>query len=140
MNKEEIQLSELISRFSNFINRLPISENISIDTSTLAEQKSDDITFSALEGIQVYRIIQEAVNNAIKYADAKNIEINFGYDDALKIEIKDDGKGFDLEKVKKGNGIKNMKSRAKKLEAKIEINSTIEKGTLIRLSLPTLTT
>jgi len=136
MNKEEIQLSELISRFSNFINRLSITETISIHASKAAQQKSDDLTFSALEGIQIYRIIQEAVNNAIKYAEAKGITINFDYDKSLKIEIKDDGKGFEVEKVNKGNGLKNMKSRAKKLGAKIEINSTKDKGTLIKLSMP----
>ena len=139
MNKEEIQLAELISRFSNFINRLSIAETISITTSKSAEEKSEEITFSALEGIQIYRIIQEAVNNAIKYAEASAIDINFDFTDALRIIIKDDGQGFEMGKVKKGNGIKNMKSRAKKLNAKLEIQTKKEEGTSIILTLPKLT-
>jgi len=136
MNKENILLSELISRFSNFINSLSIKENLSIITSPVAKQKSEELSFSALKGIQVYRIIQEAVNNAIKYAEATNITIYFDYDPSLKIEIRDDGKGFALDTVQKGNGLKNMKSRARKLDAKFEILTKKDEGTHIKLQLP----
>jgi signal transduction histidine kinase len=138
MNKEEIQLSELISRLRNFVNRLSIPEKISINTSKSVEPLTDRLIFSALEGIQIYRIIQEAVNNAIKYAEAKEIKIDFEYDSCLNVEISDNGKGFDLTAIKKGNGIKNMKSRAKKLEAEFEIDSKKDLGTRVILSLPEL--
>jgi len=135
MNKEKILLSELISRFTNFINSLSIKENIRVHTSESLRAKTETITFSALEGIQVYRIIQEAVNNAVKYAEAQDIEINFNFEDALLVEVKDNGKGFDLTTTKEGNGLKNMKSRAKKLNADIEIHSSEGKGTQIQLRL-----
>jgi signal transduction histidine kinase len=136
MNKNEILLSELISRFTNFINRLSISETISINTSNEVENIQEGTSYSALEGIHIYRIIQEAVNNAIKYAEATDIEVNFTHEDAVKVEIKDNGKGFDLDNVKKGNGLKNMKNRSSKLKAKIDFASSPDKGTVITLTLP----
>jgi signal transduction histidine kinase len=136
MNKNEILLSELISRFTNFINRLSISETISINTSNEVENIQESTSYSALEGIHIYRIIQEAVNNAIKYAEATDIEVNFTHEDAVKVEIKDNGKGFDLDNVKKGNGLKNMKNRSSKLKAKIDFASSPDKGTVITLTLP----
>ena len=136
MNKEKILLSELISRFRNYTGSLSIEENIRINSSEALKDKTEVFYYSALEGIQIYRIIQEAVNNAIKYAKAETIDIDFDYDEVLVIQIKDNGKGFDLAKVKKGNGLKNMKSRAKKLNAKLEISSQVDVGTQIRLLLP----
>lgn len=87
------------------------------------------------EKIELYRIIQEAINNVMKYSLAKNlflhIELN---ENGGKIEIKDDGVGFDILTIQKGNGINNMKNRAEKIGANIELESEINKGTTITLT------
>jgi len=134
MNKEEIALSDLISRLKNFVNQLNIEENISVEVSNSIESKMDDVIFSALDGIHVYRIIQESINNAIKHADANSISISFyNENDILKISISDNGIGFDTELVKSSNGLKNLKKRADKLKAQISIDSVVNKGTEIQL-------
>jgi signal transduction histidine kinase len=61
----------------------------------------------------IFRIIQEALNNIIKHAEANSIKIVLYYrTDFLILEIRDNGKGFDLDKKFEGNGLKNIKRRA----------------------------
>jgi signal transduction histidine kinase len=136
MNKEKIALSDLLGRLKNFINQLNIKENISVDISKSLEPNIDNIVFSALDGIHVYRIIQESTNNAIKHAEADTITISFNKeDDMLSILISDNGKGFELNLVKESNGLKNLQKRADKLDAEIIILSEKELGTSVRLRL-----
>jgi signal transduction histidine kinase len=138
MNKEKIVFSDLLSRLKNFINQLNIKENITVEVSGELESKLDKIIFSALDGIHLYRIIQESLNNAIKHADAHEVNIDFGLEDnSITIVISDDGKGFDLDSVKSSNGLKNLQKRADKLNADISISSKKGKGTSIRLQLKT---
>lgn len=65
--------------------------------------------------INLYRIIQEAILNVNKYANAKNciVEIQKKEKDILKLSIIDDGQGFDVKNIKGGIGLNNMKERAK---------------------------
>lgn len=95
--------------------------------------------------IAIFRIIQEAINNAIKYANVQKIDVSISYLDikTLKIEITDYGKGFIIDKVignyankSLGNGINNMKERASLINGTIEIYSELGKGTRILLTLP----
>jgi two-component sensor histidine kinase len=80
-------------------------------------------------------IFKEALNNVIKYSDANQVTFSAKQKSKnIYLSIKDNGKGFNFEKVKLGNGIKNMESRAMALDGKININSSSE-GTLIELFL-----
>lgn len=136
MNKEKIILSDLLSRLNNFVNQLNIKENILVEVSQSLENKIDNIVFTALDGIHMYRIIQESINNAVKHADAENITIDLDFENKeLFVTIQDDGKGFDLNKVQGSNGLKNLQKRADKLKAVIEISSEINKGSSIQLKL-----
>lgn len=88
--------------------------------------------------INIYRIIQEAIQNINKYAKASIVKINFSLDkEMLHLTIKDDGVGFDVKRIKKGIGLKNMTSRAQKLAGVFRINSKINRGTTIDISIPT---
>jgi signal transduction histidine kinase len=82
----------------------------------------------------LYLIIKEAINNSLKYSECNNIDFEVNKrENKLCIEIRDDGKGFEEESSNKGNGLYNIKKRAEKIEAKITIDSTINKGTKIRV-------
>ncbi len=91
------------------------------------DEISDDIK------INFYRIIQEALQNIIKYASAKNvsIKISLSNESQLNLAIVDDGIGFDVQVKRKGIGIKNIQSRAKSLGGIAKIDSEINKGTSI---------
>jgi two-component system NarL family sensor kinase len=87
----------------------------------------------------IFRIVQEAVNNAIKHGEAKEINIILAYEpDMLNIQITDDGRGFDIEQIQKNNGLglHNMHIRAKLLGG-IHFKSEIGKGTTITLNIKT---
>lgn len=87
--------------------------------------------------VNLYRIMQEALQNIIKYASAKSVNVAFSLDNKdLAVTIKDDGNGFNVKQKKKGIGIKNMKSRIEKLNGLIHIQSEQKKGTTIKLQIP----
>jgi signal transduction histidine kinase len=88
--------------------------------------------------MNIYRICQEALQNIRKYANAKNGEINITQiESILEIEIRDDGVGFNTEKSKSGIGLKNMNSRIASINGQINIESSQDKGTLIKIAIPT---
>ncbi|MEZ4802067.1 MAG: tetratricopeptide repeat protein [Gelidibacter sp.] len=137
MNKNEISLEDLQTRITNFIekaNHATETVNFRFDTD---ENLPKNLKFSSVTGMNIYRIIQEAINNALKYAEAKNIQVTLKeVGEELQIVIADDGKGFDDTTVAYGNGILNMKKRALELNAVIQIQSKLEKGTAITLNIP----
>ncbi|TCD08214.1 hypothetical protein EZ449_12450 [Pedobacter frigidisoli] len=73
----------------------------------------------------IYLICKEAINNAVKYSDCKVIKVEIeNQQKNIKIILNDDGKGFRLEEVRKGNGLTNMESRAKEIAAMLNIDSS----------------
>ncbi|MDN5213979.1 type IV pili methyl-accepting chemotaxis transducer N-terminal domain-containing protein [Fulvivirgaceae bacterium BMA12] len=92
----------------------------------------------------VYRIIQEAVNNAVKYSKAENIKVSLEHSSSqLRITIADDGKGFDVKKLKEsghfsasGHGIFNMKERTAFISGNFNLHSEPGNGTQIDLTIP----
>ena len=89
--------------------------------------------------INIYRIIQEAMNNCLKHARAHNISINLDHKDKyLTLIFNDDGVGFDTSLLTKSKqfGLIGMKERVKSLSGMFSIKSTPTKGTLINISIP----
>ena len=133
MNKENITFEDLQARIANFIEH---AKNASekTDFSFNIDKNVDEMhIFSSVEGMNIYRIIQEAVNNALKYASADEIEVNISEKETkYSIEITDTGIGFDQENIALGNGLNNMKKRAREIGGKLQIKSS-KKGTSIIL-------
>ena len=95
--------------------------------------------------IGIYRIVQEAINNCLKYAKASEIHVQLIVDGPiLRLMIEDDGMGFNpktiLSKARKkqghGNGLGNMKNRSEMLSGELLIESTKGKGTTITVDFP----
>jgi signal transduction histidine kinase/uncharacterized protein HemY len=85
----------------------------------------------------IYRIVQEAVNNILKHADASEINIQLiGQNDHITIMVEDDGKGFVPGENKKGRGLKNIVTRSLWLKGNINIDSTPGRGTTITTEIP----
>jgi len=135
MNKSEITFEDLQTRISNFIDKADIaSKDIQFEFS-IDKDVNSKMTFTSIIGMNIYRIIQEAVNNAIKYAEASKISVNIHNNkNSIEIEVKDDGKSFDLANAELGNGINNMKKRAEEIKANFKIESTKKTGTRIRIT------
>ncbi len=89
--------------------------------------------------INTYRIVQELLQNCVKHAKCKTINVSFTKDkNVLHLVVTDDGVGFDNSKGKKGIGLKNIISRAKKLNATLEFNSTPGTGTEVGIKIPNI--
>jgi PAS domain S-box-containing protein len=87
--------------------------------------------------LTLYRLVQEQINNIIKHASASKVVIELFHDESLiQLIIKDDGQGFDLFTVKKGHGLKNMRSRAELLNGTIEIITAPGKGCKLKVHIP----
>jgi signal transduction histidine kinase len=92
----------------------------------------------------IFRIIQEAINNAIKYSEAEVIEINLQQNEQeLIILVKDEGKGFNEKlvesrsaNIESGRGFFNMYERTEYINGNLEINSLPGKGTSVTLTVP----
>ena len=96
---------------------------------------------SEITKANVYRIIQEALQNIIKHAKAKNITLDASFNKKkLIISLKDDGIGFNTEKKKKGIGIKNITARVQKLGGNLEFISKENQGTTLVIITPFNTT
>lgn len=102
----------------------------------------DKVSWDNLLGdikINAYRIVQEALKNCVKHAKSQHVDISFeSFGKNLKLTIVDDGVGFEVNKGKRGIGLRNIISRSKKIHAKLDIDSKKGKGTAITVTIPAI--
>jgi two-component system, NarL family, sensor kinase len=125
----------VIPAMKEVINRLS-SSSINLEVSSFEVQERLD----QLKEIALYRILQEWLNNVIKYSNAKNIQIQFvGHEHELTVIVEDDGLGFDVEllNLSEGHGWKNIQSRVSLLQASLDLDTQPgRKGTSLTLNIP----
>ncbi|MDI1322448.1 MAG: type IV pili methyl-accepting chemotaxis transducer N-terminal domain-containing protein [Algoriphagus sp.] len=109
----------------------------------LLNKSNFNLRLDSLVEINLYRITQEAINNAIKYADSTHIIVTISHSSKiLSIIIDDNGKGFDKSKLKSkpnkdgGMGLTFMQERIKYINGRLFINSSPEQGTKVTLNIP----
>lgn len=133
LNKENITFEDFQLRLLSFIEKAKKASN-SIQFNYNSTVKTN-IIFSSIKGINIFRVFQEAINNSIKYANATAINITIlENNNKITFEISDNGKGFDINNVKLGNGLKNMQHRIHEINETIEIHSAINNGTSIKIN------
>ena len=136
MNKDNINIEDLKTRISNFIDNAKLSSNGIEFSFTYNQETLADTVFSSEEGMNIYRIIQEAINNAIKHAEASRISVEVKENDMnIILSIGDNGKGFKPQEIEEGNDLRSMNKRANELKAALQI-SALNPGTLIQLNIP----
>ncbi|MBQ4821735.1 sensor histidine kinase [Aquimarina sp. MMG016] len=90
-----------------------------------------------LKKVNLFRILQESLQNIFKHAKAKMIKINFEYvNDKINLIILDDGIGFKSTKVKRGIGLKNITSRVSQMSGVVDFISNKDTGTTVSVSVP----
>jgi signal transduction histidine kinase len=93
--------------------------------------------FDAEREINAYRIVQEAIGNAARHSGARHVWIDGQViDGQIRIEVGDDGTGFDPSAPSPGLGLDGMKERAAILDAGLAVRSRVGEGTTVELSLP----
>jgi len=110
--------------------------------SSSAERGGFDIQFNLDKGLDMlpddishslYRTVQEALENTLRHANASHVSINmFSSSDSIQLEIRDDGQGFNIEKISNLNlGIRGMRERIEMLGGEFTISSNPQTGTEI---------
>lgn len=136
LNKESVTTlngieNEINNIFSNIKNHQNINFVLKMD-----ERINWEVINYVLK-LNLYRIIQEALHNIDKYAKAKEVTLTITKkEQALLIEIKDDGIGFDATQNKEGIGLKNMRERTEESGGSFTVETAPKKGTIINLLLP----
>lgn len=135
MNKSEITFEDFQTRLINFIDKAKIAKE-SLQFNTDIQKNLKHYTFTSVEGMNIYRAIQEAINNSIKHANASQINLTIGSDDKnINIIIDDNGNGFAENEIDHINGLNNMRQRIKDSNGTIEIKSELNIGTKIIIHL-----
>ena len=87
--------------------------------------------------LQLIRILQEVLNNTLKYAEAKSVELVIHLSPTwMGMAIRDDGKGFDVDDKKKGLGLRNIEMRTQMLDGKFKLKSEKGRGTSYLFGFP----
>jgi signal transduction histidine kinase len=134
MNKDYISFEDLKIRISNFIEKAEsmVSE---IDFSFYIDQSLMDRQMSAFEGINIYRIIQEGINNSIKHANPTLISVMIKQvNQKTQILIEDNGNGFEKDSSAQGSGLANIKKRVGDINGVFTIVSAPKDGTKISIT------
>jgi signal transduction histidine kinase len=88
-------------------------------------------------GQEITRLVQEALTNVRRHAEAGHARVKLGLDgDLAYVEVSDDGRGFDVKRERTGMGLQSMNHRALELGGKLTVRSAPGEGTRVRLSIP----
>ncbi len=87
--------------------------------------------------VEVYRIIQESIQNILKHSKAKSADVQLTWSqDFLNLLVEDNGIGFDVNQKKQGIGLKNIELRVKSLSGVLNIDSLMHRGTIVNIDIP----
>ena len=123
MNHEDADISEFILKLNELKHQVNSSvKNLNLN---IINDINKQINLRASQLLNLQRIIQESVQNVIKYADATNIDIKFTETDSgFDMIIKDNGKGFYINNPANGSGLNNMKYRCESAGGNFKITSS----------------
>lgn len=134
MNSGQVTWESLAGRILDYLQKARQSSPETQFEFNLGTSVSKESKLGSAESIQVLRIIQEAVQNAVKYADATLIKVEVEKEQGeYRITVQDNGKGFVESEVSPGNGLYNMRKRAEELGGVLELSSNPGAGTLVLL-------
>jgi signal transduction histidine kinase len=128
---------DLLSVLGNFRFRMESRfKGMGINLHWRSHAMPDSLDVAPHAGLQVLRIMQEALTNVLKHSEARNVEVDLAFStDELRITIADDGVGFSAEDKPAGRGLGNMHLRAKKIGATLVVDQR-PSGTVLRLRVP----
>lgn len=125
-------VDELVTRLKQFA--LPVAGASNIQAEIKAESEVNNLKLTKEEKRNLFLVCKEAINNSIKYSGAKQINVDIKPDGKkIRITIADNGKGFEMDAVKKGYGLRNMQYRAGQVKYQAIITSKPGAGTKLMI-------
>jgi PAS domain S-box-containing protein len=134
LSTKQLEFNSLSSSIQHLI------DNFSVSKKFVVRFSSDRISDNGINKdvkLNIYRILQEQFTNIAKYSNADKVQVNLFQDgEFLRLEIKDNGKGFDARDSKVGNGLMNMRARTEGLNGRFNIESAPGSGCSLTASFP----
>jgi ligand-binding sensor domain-containing protein/two-component sensor histidine kinase len=122
INPSRDSFNDLVKKMRQFAEETLVEKNIKLNFNAPADNQKLKLSMDTRR--ELYMIFKEAVSNAAKHANCSEVEINFEIiGKEISLQIKDDGKGFDVSQEFDGNGLNNMQRRCENLNGKFEIYS-----------------
>jgi signal transduction histidine kinase/ligand-binding sensor domain-containing protein len=136
INPKRDHLLDLTQRMRRFAN--DVLEAADIAVVFRAPQQASDIELSADLRREVFLVFKESVNNIVKHAECRHVEVQVDRrSHELRVELRDDGRGFPVQETgNHGHGLASMRERAARLGGYLEIESGTANGTTLRLIVP----
>lgn len=134
LNQNELTLEGFITHLNAYFkNQSALTDQLSLTTSL---EGNGSTVLSATQALNLFRIIQEASQNTLKYAGATRLDISFRRENGrLVVSIKDNGTfKADLESFNGGYGMKNMQKRAREIDGDLEVETS--SGTEVKITIP----
>ncbi|RYF66608.1 MAG: sensor protein uhpB, partial [Cytophagaceae bacterium] len=132
INPGNDSLHRIILRLQEYAQ--PLMESKNIQFAVVADPNLDHLPISMDVRQNLYLISKEAINNLVKYSEATQATMRFGYQkEQLKVVIEDNGRGFDVDLPSERTGQTSMKQRAKAMGGLLDIQSGSGKGTKLEL-------
>jgi signal transduction histidine kinase len=95
------------------------------------------VTLAETARHSLFLAVKEALNNVIRHSSATEVELQISpFDDALQVVISDNGRGFDWNTIRRGNGLTNLQERLEALNGHCQIESQVGRGTTVKLRIP----
>jgi ligand-binding sensor domain-containing protein len=136
INPRHDDIKQILERMQSFASPLLAAKNIAFEFTHTDVLERHVLSMEKRKNF--YMTFKEAINNVVKYADARKVKVQITMPDHnhVRITISDDGKGFDVNQQRKGNGIWNIGYRAKEMKGKFVLNSSPGNGTTLILEFP----
>lgn len=133
INKQEVELDEFVVKLRDYIR--PYQTNNPAMEILVINQ--GNCTLNSLAATNLFRIIQESVNNALKYSKATKLDIEVNCENSrVNLLVKDNGVGFTPSSDGEGYGLKNIKARTEALNGSCQFNSELGGGTTVSVNIP----
>jgi len=136
INPKRDSALELVRRMRTHVEEIFLDKNVRVRFNA-SDDSDESIKLSMDTRRELYLIFKEAVSNAVRHSNCENTEIDFRLENgAIFLRIRDDGEGFDTSTKTDGNGLENMRRRAKRNGGDFEIESETGRGTTIEIRFP----
>jgi len=135
INPKNDHIELIAARMTEFAAEILEAKNISFKIHI--DEEVSNVKLNLATRHDFFLIYKEAINNLAKYSFADFVNISVKKEkNKLVLKIEDNGKGFDIDTVKQGNGLTSMHERARKIRARLNVNSAVNQGTIITLFCP----
>ncbi|WP_017256986.1 tetratricopeptide repeat-containing sensor histidine kinase [Pedobacter arcticus] len=133
INQQEFDLDTFVVKLREYLKPYYGSKPL-ID---IQNQSDKDYILEPIMATNLFRIMQELVNNALKYSEANELLVNVNAEqNMLNVTVQDDGIGYDSNAKPTGYGLKNIETRVKAISGNYKVDTSIGSGTKFHLSIP----